>query len=58
MGCLLPVLDLANHKAGADVSWRGNAAGVALRNHTAIEAGAEVRGWLGRGLGLATRPEP
>ena len=58
VGCLLPVLDLANHKAGADVSWRGSAAGVALRNHTAIEADAEVHGGLGRGLGLATRPEP
>ena len=42
VGCLLPVLDLANHQAGADVSWSGSAAGVALRNHTAIEAGAEV----------------
>jgi len=42
VGCLLPVLDLANHQAGAEVSWSGSAAGVALRNHTAIEAGAEV----------------
>ena len=58
VGCLLPVLDLANHRAGAEVSWRGSAAGVALRNHTAIEAGAEVHGGLGRRLGLATRPEP
>jgi hypothetical protein len=37
VGCLLPVLDLANHQAGAQVSWSGSAAGVALRNnHTAL----------------------
>ena len=42
VGCLLPGIDVANHRAGAAVSWIGSADGVALRTDAALGAGVEV----------------